>query len=172
MNIVILFVALVIVLFGFVVLYGAPFVPTLRASSEEALDLLDLKPGETLLELGSGDGRILRAAAKRGIRSIGYELNPLLVLWSRVACWKYRRLVTVNFGNYWQQTWPPTDGIYIFLLDRYMEKLDKKIIQEIHKKVKLVSFAFAVPGRRAAKEQNGLFLYSYAKPTVSIENQP
>ena len=170
MNTVILVAALVVLLFGFVVLYGAPYVPTLRVRGEEALDLLGLKPGETLLELGSGDGRVLRAAARRGIRGVGYELNPLLVFWSRLANWKYRRLISIHWGNYWQQTWPPTDGIYVFLLDKYMEKLDKKIIQETKKKVKLVSFAFAVPGKHAVKEQNGLFLYNYAKQAPSIEN--
>jgi len=158
-----LFVAIIItvVLFGMVVLFGAPYLPTLRAQSIEALDLLDLRPGQTLLELGSGDGRILREAAKRGIYSIGYELNPLLVVWSMYSSLKYRRYITIRWGNYWRHKLPATDGIYVFLLDKYMAKLNNKIEQDISGNVKLVSFAFAIPGKKPAKESNGLKLYHY-----------
>lgn len=150
-----------ILVFSFVIIFGAPFLPTLKVRTPEALDLLDLKPGQTLLELGSGDGRILRAAAERGIHAIGYELNPLLVLWSKLTNWKYRALITVKWGNYWRHTWPVTDGIYVFLLNPFMQKLDTKITQDITSKVKLVSFAFEIPGKRPIKEINGLFLYVY-----------
>jgi hypothetical protein len=152
---------LLVLTFSFVVLFGAPFLPTLKGKTSEALDLLDLQPGQIILELGSGDGRILRAAAERGIISIGYELNPLLVLWSRLKHWKYRALITVHWGNYWRHKLPLTDGIYVFLLNPYMEKLNKKIEQEITKPVKLVSFAFAVPNKKPVKEHNGLMLYKY-----------
>ena len=151
----------VVLLFGFVVAFGAPFLPTLKAQQTEALDLLDLRPGQTLVELGSGDGRILRAAAERGIYAIGYELNPILVIWSRIKHWRYRRLITVHWKNYWRHKLPVTDGIYVFLLDRYMKKLDKKIIQESSNKVKLVSYAFSIPDKKPAQEINGLLLYEY-----------
>ncbi len=150
-----------VLIFSFVILFGAPFLPTLKARTAEALDLLDLKPGQTLLELGSGDGRILRAAAERGINAIGYELNPVLVLWSRLKTWKYRQNITVHLANYWRVKLPKTDGIYVFLLNPYMEKLNNKIEQEISKPVKLVSFAFEIPGKKPTKTKNGLYLYLY-----------
>jgi hypothetical protein len=46
-----------------------------------------------------------------------------------------------------------------------MAKLDKKITQEITKKVKLVSFAFAIPDKKPIKEQGGMMLYEY-KPRL------
>lgn len=155
----------VVLLFSFVIVFGAPFLPTLSSRMDEAMDLLDLKPGQKLLELGSGDGRILRAAAERGVYGIGYELNPLLVLWSRLIQWKYRQYITVHWGNYWRHTLPVTDGIYVFLLNPFMERLDKKIEHEITKSVKVVSFAFAIPGKKPAKELNGLMLYKYTAST-------
>ncbi|HUP26633.1 MAG TPA: hypothetical protein VM124_03255 [Candidatus Limnocylindrales bacterium] len=161
MNWLFLAVAAIILLFSFVIMFGAPFLPTLKVHTSEALDLLNLKPGQTLTELGSGDGRILRAAAERGMYAIGYELNPLLVLWSKLIHWRYRRLITVHWGNYWRHKLPVTDGIYVFLLNSYMEKLDKKITQEITQKVKVVSFAFEIPGKKPTKEMNGLMLYTY-----------
>ena len=153
--------AFFIFIFSFVIAFGAPFLPTLKARTSEALDLLDLKPGQTLLELGSGDGRILRAAAQRGVYSSGYELNPVLVIWSTLINWKYRKFITVHWGNYWHRKLPVTDGIYVFLLNPYMKKLDTKIMQDIKSKVKVVSFAFEIPGKKPAKELNGLYLYKY-----------
>jgi len=160
-----------VLVFSFVILFGAPFLPTLRARTPEALDLLDLKPGQTLLELGSGDGRILREAARRGIRGIGYELNPVLVAYSRLLNWRYRKLVTVHLGNYWRTTWPPADAIYVFLLNPFMEKLNKKITQDIRGDVKVLSFAFPIPGKQPVKELNGLMLYEYHQAATSVTSK-
>ncbi len=150
-----------ILLFGFTAFFGAPFLPTLANRTKDALDLLDLKPGERLLELGSGDGRLLAEAAKRGIDSIGYELNPLLVWYSRIKLLRYRNLTTVKCVNYWTHKLPEAEGIYVFLLNPYMEKLDKKIKKEAKKPVKLVSFAFEIPGKTSTKEIKGMRLYLY-----------
>ena len=39
--------------------------------------------GLRLVDFGSGDGRLVKAAASRGMSAVGYELNPYLVCWSR-----------------------------------------------------------------------------------------
>ncbi len=150
----------IVLSFGFVVAFGAPYLPTLNRQTELALDLLNLKKGQTLLELGSGDGRVLKAAAKRGLFAIGYELNPILVLVSKIMTWKYRRNIKIIWGDYWKVQWPKPDGIFVFLLDKYMAKLDKKIVQQ-QLKVPLVSFAFKIPGKQILKQTSGLFLYKY-----------
>lgn len=150
-----------ILLFGFTAFFGAPFLPTLDSRTNDALDLLDLKAGDHLLELGSGDGRLLRAAAKRGILSTGYELNPLLVAYSRIKLWRYRSIISVKCANYWTQKLPEAQGIYVFLLNPYMKKLDTKIKAEFQKPVRVVSFAFEIPGKKPAKEIKGMRLYLY-----------
>ncbi len=167
-NIIIWICLAVFVAFTYVIAFGAPFLPTLRARTGEALDMLNLDPGQTLLELGSGDGRILRAAAERGVYAIGYELNPLLVLWSKLHTWRYRRLISIRWGNYWRGELPPTDAIYVFLLKPYMQKLDKKIIQDYKDPVKLVSFGFTIPNKTPAAELNGLYLYLYNGERESV----
>jgi SAM-dependent methyltransferase len=151
----------VILIFGFVILFGAPYLPTFKKQIVQAIELLDLKPGQHLIELGCGDGRVLLEAAKRGLKVTGYEINPILVLVCIIKTWKYRNNVKVVWGNFWQKNWPPTDGIFVFLLDKYMNKLNQKIIQTYSKKVNLVSFAFKIPNRPIDDEKNGLFLYRY-----------
>jgi hypothetical protein len=163
-DVIFLIFVVVVVVFAMVVAFGAPYLPTLSKQAHDALDLLDLKPGQTLLELGSGDGRVLLAAAKQGIHGVGYELNPLLVVVSRLLTWRYRKTVTIHWGNYWAHTWPRADGIYVFLLDRFMSRLDTKVTQWQQGSVRVVSYAFAIPGREPARRLEGLYLYNYAAP--------
>jgi hypothetical protein len=153
-------VLILLALFSFVLLFGPPYLPTLSKQIEETLKLTGLKPGQTLLELGSGDGRVLLVAAKRGIRGVGYELNPLLVIVSRIVTFKYRKKVKIIWGNYWLADWPEADVMYVFLLQRFMAKLDKKIVQQ-DCKVTLVSFASTIPGKKPTIKKAGLFLYEY-----------
>lgn len=158
---IIILIFLIVFLFGFVVLFGAPYLPTLNKQAETALDLLDLKPGQTIIELGSGDGRIVRLAAKRGFKVIGYELNPLLVVLSYFVTIKYRKNVKIIWGNYWVKSWPKADGIYVFLLDNYMKKLDEKLTKYGNKPIKLASFTFEIPEKKPLKQKHGVFLYKY-----------
>lgn len=64
MNILVIIIALIIVLFCGIVFFGAPFVPTKKMQIKAALDLLNLKKGDLLYDLGAGDGRVALAAAK------------------------------------------------------------------------------------------------------------
>ena len=79
-----LILTVIVVPFAFVLLYGAPYLPTRKAQANRALDLLKLKEGDIFVDLGSGDGAVLIEAAKRGLVCYGYELNPLVWLVSKV----------------------------------------------------------------------------------------
>ena len=144
--------------FGGVILRGAPYLPTLRVQGEAAVELLGLQPGQTLLELGSGDGQVLLIAAKAGLNVVGVELNPFLVAVSWVRTWRYRKQVRIIWGDLWRVDWPECDGVFTFLLGRFMPKLDAKMLLV---KKPLVSFAFQIPGRKPAAEKAGVYLYDY-----------
>lgn len=147
--------------FAGVLLFGAPYLPTLTPQVTAALQLSGLQQGDTLLELGCGDGKVVVAAARQGVRVVGYELNPFLVFVARVRTWRYRRLVRIIWGDFWRHSWPPADAVFVFLLPKYMSKLHKKIMQYPHKPVKLVSFAFEIPDVQPAQQKEGIFLYTY-----------
>jgi hypothetical protein len=152
--------------FGFVLLFGAPYVPTLDLQAGIALDMIALKRGQTLLELGSGDGKILLAAAERGWNAVGFELNPILVLISRWRTRHYRKQVRVVWGNFWDtEKWPKAEGVFVFILQKHMKKLDSKVTRwqaDQKKPVKLVSFAFPIAGKTlTAQDKSGVYLYNY-----------
>lgn len=146
--------------FGFVVLFGAPYLPTKKQQVLTALDLLNLKPGQRLLELGAGDGKVTMEALRRGIDVTAIELNPILCIIIWLRSWRFRHHVTIKCGNFWHTSWGEYDAIYTFLLEKYMSRLDKKIIQE-NKKVMLATFAFQIPDKAPIDEKNGVYLYRY-----------
>ena len=59
------------------------WVPTPQALVDQMLDLAKLTPQDFLMDLGSGDGRTVITAAKRGSRAMGIEYNPDMVDLSR-----------------------------------------------------------------------------------------
>ena len=158
MTIVLLVLIVLVLAFGGVLAFGAPYLPTLRPQVQTAFKLLKLKEGQTLLELGCGDGKVLIAAAEQGYCAVGIELNPLLALVAWLRTRRYKGRVRVILGNYWTTPWPPTDAVFVFLLDRFMPRLDACMHE---RKGKLASIAFPIPGKQPAAEHNGVFLYEY-----------
>jgi SAM-dependent methyltransferase len=64
--------------------YIAPFVPTPQEVVERMLQLAELGKGDVLYDLGSGDGRVVvSAAARYGVKAVGFEIDPVLVKESR-----------------------------------------------------------------------------------------
>jgi 16S rRNA A1518/A1519 N6-dimethyltransferase RsmA/KsgA/DIM1 with predicted DNA glycosylase/AP lyase activity len=147
--------------FGAGVAFGAPFLPVLRRNVDSALDLADLRAGETLLDLGSGDGRMLRAAAKRGAFAIGYEINPWLYIWSLIACWPWRKQITVHWRNFWVSEWPRAEVIFVFLITHHMARLERELELRLKQPTRVVSFAYRLPRRRPDRSNQQAALYRY-----------
>ena len=148
--------------FGFVLLFGAPYLPTRKAQAKEALDMLDLQEGEIFVDLGSGDGAVLIEAASRGLICYGYELNPFVWLISKARTRKFGKQVKIYCKNFWNVPLPKnTRGVFVFLLDKYMLKLDKKLTKELKNGSNVVSYTFQIPGRKPTVINKALHLYRY-----------
>src|SRR3990167_5041232 len=61
-----------------------PYVATKRDKIETIIKLATIKKNETVVDLGSGDGRLLFAAAEKGAYAVGYEINPFLIVLTRL----------------------------------------------------------------------------------------
>lgn len=147
--------------YGFVLLFGAPYFPSLKPHLNAALALLDLKKGQVVYDLGCGDGRFLKAAARRGIKAVGYELNPFVFAYAWLTTRRYRKLVKVRWGNFWKADVSGADAVFVFLLDKYMGRLDAKLSAEVRPGVKLASHTFKIPGKKPIAQKYGVFLYRY-----------
>jgi SAM-dependent methyltransferase len=142
-------------------LKGAPWLPSLKPHRQAAFDLLKLKPGQTVIDLGCGDGRFLKAAAKRGYRAVGYELNPFMYAIAWLLTRRYFRRVELHFGDMWQADISQADAVYVFLFDRYMKQLDDKLKAEAKPSLLLASHTFKIPGKKPVAKQYGVYLYKY-----------
>lgn len=146
-------------LFALGAILGAPYVPILKKSSDDLLDMIDLKPGATIIDLGSGDGAFALQAAKRGYNVIGYEVNPILVIIARLRTLKYRKQITLHLRDFWRIKLPPADAIYVFLIERYMHKLGDKLKNELTKPTLIISHVFKIPGEQPIKENKNTTVY-------------
>lgn len=160
MNLLLVILVLVLAL-QFAVLIGPPYVPTLRRQRRSALELLELKPGQTLVDLGCGDGSLLIDAARQGIKGVGYEINPLLasIAWLRAK--RYKSQVKIHLKNFWKADISKADGVYVFLAGKYMAKFDKFLKSQVSKPIKVISYGFEIPNTSPIKKKDGLNLYKY-----------
>ncbi len=140
---------------------GSVFAPTREARAETALALAGLRPGELMLDLGSGDGAMLIAAARRGIRSRGVEINPFLVWYSR---WRIRRLgfgglATVVRGDFFAHPFQDADVVFLYLVPKTMQKLSERLRQGVRPGARIIANRFPLPGWTPSAEQDQIFLY-------------
>ena len=159
--------AIFLVIVGVGIIGGAPFVPTRKVWIREALELAKISRNDVVLDLGSGDGAVLAEAVKTGAkRAVGIELNPVLVLWSRLRLAKISRKIRVESGDVFAKKWPSdTTVIYIFQVSRVMKKVPQYIRENREnfaaKKLKVVCFSFELPGEKVVATNNGMRLYEF-----------
>ena len=127
------------------------------------LKKLGLKQGQLLYDMGSGDGTVLKHATKTlGLRSIGVELNPYLVMFSRLRLLPQRKLTKVIYGDQWKLPIPSdVDVVYAFILPKYMTKLEKKLKKELQKPTLVVTYSFELPGHEPVKRSGGFIAYDF-----------
>ena len=131
----------IFVCFGLIVFRGAPYVPTHRREIIRAFDeLYPLSATDVLVDIGSGDGVVLREAAKRGARAIGYELNPVLVVLSRFLSRRYRG-VEVRLADMWLTPLPDdTTIVYAFAVSRDFKRLTRLLERHVARTGRPVAF--------------------------------
>jgi 16S rRNA A1518/A1519 N6-dimethyltransferase RsmA/KsgA/DIM1 with predicted DNA glycosylase/AP lyase activity len=157
-----LFLFILLLLIGFLVssISGAPWVPARSYDVEVILDDVGLKNGEHYLELGCGDGRLVRAAARRGAIAVGYELNPVLWLVAKLKVMGSKN-AEVRFGDFWKVNLGKADVVMAFLVPRTMPRLGIKAQKEMKKSARLVSYIFPVPNKKHHLKHKSWYVYWY-----------
>lgn len=169
-----IFILILVLFFGMVVFIGSPYVPSRKHYIKQALsELYPLSNKDTLVDIGSGDGVVLRQAAKIGARAIGYEINPLLVLISRYLSRRYSK-VSVRLADFWITNLPDeTTVIYVFSVIRDIKKIMQKVQNETNRlgrPIHLISFAGKFENKKVVKNIGAYYLYTF-HPLQSDEAQ-
>lgn len=125
---------------------GAMYTSTGRVKIRKALDAVAMKPGELLVDIGCGDGRVLRAARKRyGVSCLGFEINPIAFTKARLLSMG-RKGVEIRCRNFWKADLGKADVVSCYLFPDVMRRLGAKLGKELATGARVISFNFPIPG--------------------------
>jgi SAM-dependent methyltransferase len=125
---------------------GALFVPTPRVRIEAFLEAVPMGPGDLIVDLGCGDGRVLQAVRKRyGVRARGVDINPLACLAARLRNLGDRG-VRIQRGNFWGLPTGDADVVFCYLFPDVMHRMARKLERELSPGARVVSCNFPLPG--------------------------
>ena len=126
---------------------GAPYVPTQQKELENILKTAQLKENQYLLELGCGDGRVLRTAAKiYNVKGKGIDINPVLIFWAKIKTkLQHNKDITFNVEDIHTTYMSKADVIYIFLFPKLVESIKNKLLKETKPGVQIISHGFRIP---------------------------
>ena len=152
----------------------APYVVSPQHIVDRMLELADLKPGETLYDLGSGDGRILFTAVQRfRAKAVGVEIADELVRTTneRILKLGLQNDARVIHGDLLQADLSPADVVTIYLLTEANELLRPNLEKYLKSSARVVSHEYAVPGwkpklvEKADPSARGHLIYLYQVPS-------
>lgn len=106
------------------------WIPSPQALVDRMLDMAGATPADYLIDLGSGDGRTVITAAKRGIKALGVEYNPQMVELSRAAAAAAGVADKATFvhGDIFETDFSQADVLTLFLLDTLNMRLRPTIL--------------------------------------------
>jgi SAM-dependent methyltransferase len=121
------------------------WVPTPQPLVEKMLDLAAVTPKDFVMDLGSGDGRTVITAAKRGARALGIEYNPDMVELSRqnAAAAGVSKLATFQQADLFETDFSKADVVTMFLLPSINMRL-RPVILKMKPGTRIVSNTFTM----------------------------
>ena len=146
-----------------------PFVPTPQEVVEGMLELAQVKKGDVVYDLGSGDGRIVITAAKKyGARAVGFEIDPERIQESResIRQQELEELAEIREQDILTVDLSQANVLTMYLLASVNLKLRPKILSEMAPGSRVVSHAFDMGDWKPDKvvQVNGRAVYYWTVP--------
>ena len=143
---------------------GAPWVPTPKKRVKSMLEFAEVTSDDILYDLGSGDGRIVVMAGKEiGAKSIGIEVDPLRLWWSRLSIrrHKLRKKVQVIRANFFNVSLEDATVVTLYQGHEINKKIRNKLASELRPGTRVVSYRFILEGWTPVKtnEEESIYLY-------------
>ena len=158
-------IATILVIIDLLVLWlalsGAPYIPTKAAGVERIIACCELKPGLKAADLGSGDGWLVIALARAGAEAHGFEINPLLVWWSRrkVRQAGLEELAFIHWQNLWRADLSSFDYVTLFGATHIMRRLENKLRRELKPGSRVISLGFQFPTWPLQEQRGAIYIY-------------
>ncbi|HZM32984.1 MAG TPA: class I SAM-dependent methyltransferase [Burkholderiales bacterium] len=121
-----------------------PFVPTPEEVVDKMLEVAKVGPNDVLYDLGSGDGRIVIAAARKGARGVGIDIDPQRIREARENARKAGVANRVEFrqGDLFKADLSGATVVTLYLLSSVNQKLRPKLLSELKPGTRIVSHSF------------------------------
>lgn len=134
----------------------APSYPSPQAVVDRMLTLADIKPGETVYDLGCGDGRIvITAATKFAAKAVGVEIRRDIYesTAAHVASLGLADQVHIVHGDALKTNLAPADVVTLYLLTSSNERLRPVLEAQLRKGARVVSHDFEIRGWKPEKTE-------------------
>jgi cyclopropane fatty-acyl-phospholipid synthase-like methyltransferase len=138
-----------------------PFVPSSWERLDTMIELSETKPGQKVVDLGSGDGRVVIAMANLGAMAFGLEVDPDLV---EKAIENIREAnldgnAFIICSNYWDEDLSEYDIVTIYGITSIMGRLEDKLRNELKSGAKVVSNFFTFPTWNHVVQKGDIYVY-------------
>lgn len=140
---------------------GAFYFPTTKENTSTMVRLSDIKPQERMADIGSGDGRIVITFARAGAEAHGYEINPILVWFSRRAIRRagLENKAYIHWQSFWREDFSKFNVVTIYGIHPIMEPLEEKLRNELPVGGRVLSNIYQLPSWSPKYSQNRVYLY-------------
>ena len=130
---------------------GALFVSSSRVRVAAFIDAVPMQAGQLLIDIGCGDGRVLRMASKcYNAKAIGYEVNLLAYFKARLLCMGNQN-IQIKWKNFWNEKLTAADVVFCYLYPDVMKRLSNKLRSDLKPGTIVASCNFALPGLQSRK---------------------
>jgi len=148
-------------------LHGLPSKPTKPDRIRKALQLVDLKSGETLYDLGAGDGRVLLIAAKEfGAKVVGIEIGPVqcVLIWLKIVGSGLRSRIQIKLKNFYRTDLRKADVVFIYGTSREVVKLTPYLKNQLKPGSRVVSISADFPEWEPTVLDEEQLIFGYEMP--------
>ncbi|MCZ6696311.1 MAG: class I SAM-dependent methyltransferase [Acidobacteria bacterium] len=140
-----------------------PFWRTPHSKVELMLELAEVTKDDVVYDLGSGDGRIVIAAAKKyGARGVGIEIDPTLIEESIRRAREAGVSDRVSFvrGDFYETDISEASVVTLYLFEETNAKLKPLLLGQLPPDARIVTYKYRIPGWTPMKQEKRVFLYT------------
>lgn len=147
--------------------FGPPSRPTAPDRIRKALKLVNLQPGETLYDLGAGDGRVLLiAAGEFGANAVGIEVGPVqcAVIWLRILANGLGNKIQLKWGNYFNADLGKAEVVFLYATSREITRLASHLTERMKPGSRVVSISADFPEWEPSEFDEESLIFVYTMP--------